>query len=557
MTFTGADVIAEGLASLGVRQAFGIISIHNMPIFDAIRRRGVTRITDTGHEQAATHAADGYARVSGELGVVIGSTGPGTTNTITGLYEAQVACSPVLLITGQSETGFLGRGLGYIHELDNQAQLLGTLGIPVASPRTSAEIGAELSRVVQAMREGRPSPGAIELPIDLQYAEAEPYAFEWDEPRSSGAQEAELDAIARLLIAARKRLIIAGGGAVGSGAIKEITELAERLGALVLTTSTGRGAIDEGHRLAMGALWNSRSMYKALKDTEVTLALGTRFKVGVDGVDLQFEPPGKLLQVDVDESALGLVHAPVCGLVADVKEALRGLLDRVQRSSNELAEADDAWLAQATEVRDGLRGAIWKRLGADIATAMRFLLSVLPTETVLVRDTTMLGYTFVNQLTRVSSPRRFLYPTTAAIGPGLPLAVGAAMGTNLPTILISGDGGFLYHATELGTAAREGLPLKCIVINDGGYGVLRGLQAARFEGRWDNTDLGVIDFAKLGEGLGVQARRVSTPEAFAEAAKEAFGSTGPYLIDFDVTGLEPMAGQLLPHSASVASERLG
>ncbi len=121
MTITGADVIAEGLASLGVRRAWGIISIHNMPMFDAIRRRGVTRITDTSHEQAATHAADGYARVTGELGVVIGSTGPGTTNTFTGLCEAKVACSQVLLVTGQSETGFLGKGLGYIHELDNQA----------------------------------------------------------------------------------------------------------------------------------------------------------------------------------------------------------------------------------------------------------------------------------------------------------------------------------------------------------------------------------------------------------------------------------------------------
>ena len=118
MTYTGADLIADGLAALGVRQAFGIISIHNMPIFDAIRRRGVTRITDTSHEQAAAHAADGYARATGEVGVVIGSTGPGTTNALTGLYEARFACSPLLLITGQAETGFIadhGTGRDGIH----------------------------------------------------------------------------------------------------------------------------------------------------------------------------------------------------------------------------------------------------------------------------------------------------------------------------------------------------------------------------------------------------------------------------------------------------------
>ena len=126
MSNTGADIIAEGLASIGVSRAFGIISIHNMPIFDAIRRRGFTRITDTSHEQAAAHAADGYARITGEIGVVIGSTGPGTTNALTGLYEAKFAGSRVLLVTGQSETGFLGRGLGYVHELDRQAELLKT-----------------------------------------------------------------------------------------------------------------------------------------------------------------------------------------------------------------------------------------------------------------------------------------------------------------------------------------------------------------------------------------------------------------------------------------------
>ncbi len=548
MTDTGADLIAEALTSLGVRQAFGIISIHNMPIFDALRRRGVTRITDSSHEQAATHAADGYARVTGELGVVIGSTGPGTTNTLTGLYEAQVACSPVLLITGQSETGFLGRGLGYIHELDNQAELLGTLGIPVASPCSSADIGSEFRRVVQAMRKGRPTPGAIELPIDLQYAEASAFGFNWEQPMSALAEEAELDAIAEAMFSARRRLIIAGGGAVQSGAINEITQLAESLGAAVLTTSTGRGAIDEGHRLSMGALWNSRSMYKAFEEAEVTLALGTRFKVGVDGADAQFKPPGRLLQVDVDPRALGLVHPPAHALVADIKCAVEGLLARLELSSNEVAEADETWLTEGIKVRDGLRGAIWKRLGPDVASAMKSLAACLPSELVLVRDTTMIGYTFVNQLTRVRSPRRFVYPVTAAIGPGLPLAVGAASGSGLSTLLISGDGGFLYHATELATAAREGLPLKCIVINDGGYGVLRGLQAARFEGRWENTDLGVIDFAKLGEGLGVRGRRVRTPIAFSEAVREAFETDGPYLVDFDVTGLVPMAGQLLPRA---------
>lgn len=549
MTYTGADLVADGLAALGVRQAFGIVSIHNMPIFDAIRRRGVTHIIDTSHEQAAAHAADGYARASGEIGVVIGSTGPGTTNAVTGLYEARFACSPVLLITGQSETAYLGKGLGYVHELDQQAELLSSVTPLVASPRAVADVGPEFERVAQAMTAGRPSPAAIELPIDLQYAQTKKYGFKPQATSPPPVDEAVVDALVAALLDTSRRLIIAGGGSVRAHASEEIEALADLLDAPVVTSASGRGAIDETHPLCMGALWNSRSMHRAARDAEVTLALGTRFKVGVDGADSQFVPPGDLLQVDIEPSALGQVHSPTLGVVGDIKLTLRALLDRLVRASNELATADTGWVQSVAEVRDGLRGAIWNRLGPDLGSAMRLLLSQMPEDMLLVRDTTIIGFTFVNQLTKVRVARRFIYPTTAAIGPGLPLAIGACSGSGLPTLLVSGDGGFLYHATELATAARESLPLKCVVMNDGGYGVLRGLQASAFDGRWENTDLGKIDFAAMAESLGVPAARVNSVDAFGSAITEAFSMAGPYLVDFDVTELEPMAGHLLPRGA--------
>lgn len=553
MSHTGADLIAEGLAALGVRQSFGIVSIHNMPLFDAIRRRGVTRITDASHEQAAAHAADGYARATGDMGVVIGSTGPGTTNALTGLYEAEFACSPLLLITGQSETSFLGRGLGYVHELDQQAELLRRLTPNVASPRSIDEIGSEFARVTQAMRLPRTSPGAIEVPIDLQYAEAREYDFGRLSTEPPQVDESALDAVFEALLNSRKRLIIAGGGAVQSGAREEIEALADLLGAPVLTSASGRGAMDEHHPLSMGALWNSRSMHKAVKDAEVTLALGTRFKVGVDGADGRLVPPGALLQVDLDASVFGRVHEPSQTLVGDVKQVLGALLERLRCASNELSAGDKPWVNAVAGVRDGLRGAIWNRLGPDIGAAMKSLLAVLPSDFLLVRDTTIIGFTFVNQLTSVRAPRRFIYPTTAAIGPGLPLAIGACSGSELPTLLVSGDGGFLYHATELATAARENLPLKSVVMNDGGYGVLRGLQASAFEGRWGNTDLGDIDFAALAQSLGVPAARASTVEDFEAAITQAFASPGPYLVDFGITNLLPMAGHMMPRDPATGA----
>ena len=135
MSYTGADLIADGLATLGIKHVFGIVSIHNMPIFDAINRLGKTRIIDVRHEQAGTHAADGYARATGNMGVMIASTGPGTTNTVTGLYEARYASSKVLVITGQAETGFYGKGLSYVHEAENQLPMLRSVARRVESPR--------------------------------------------------------------------------------------------------------------------------------------------------------------------------------------------------------------------------------------------------------------------------------------------------------------------------------------------------------------------------------------------------------------------------------------
>ena len=157
MTFTGADLIARKLADLNVRHAFGIVSIHNMPIFDAINQLGKTRIIDVRHEQAGTHAADGYARASGEIGVMLASTGPGTTNTVTGLYEAQYASSRVLLITGQAETAFYGKGLGYVHEAEHQLPMLRTVARRVESPRHIGQFGRgpECRRDGYARRAGR------------------------------------------------------------------------------------------------------------------------------------------------------------------------------------------------------------------------------------------------------------------------------------------------------------------------------------------------------------------------------------------------------------------
>ncbi len=194
MKRTGADVVAGALQALGVRHAFCIVSIHNMPLLDAINRLGFTRLIDVRHEQAGVHAADGYARATGELGVMLASTGPGTTNTVTGLYEAAFASSRVLLITGQAETGFYGRGLGYVHEADQQVAMLRTVTCAVESPRRACDIAPLLAHVVAEMSRGRGQPGALEIPIDLQYADAGEQPFAAPTVRPNAPDPAALSA---------------------------------------------------------------------------------------------------------------------------------------------------------------------------------------------------------------------------------------------------------------------------------------------------------------------------------------------------------------------------
>ena len=191
-TFTGADLVAQALADLKVRHVFAIVSIHNMPLLDAINRLGQTQIIDVRHEGAGTHAADGYARATGELGVMIALTGPGTSNTVTGLYEAQYGSSRVLVITGQAETAFYGRGVGYVHEAENQVPMLKSVCRRVESPRDPSQLGPCLQLLVNDLFTGRPAPGALEIPIDLQYAETPQQTFSLPAGEAAPAKDQEI-----------------------------------------------------------------------------------------------------------------------------------------------------------------------------------------------------------------------------------------------------------------------------------------------------------------------------------------------------------------------------
>jgi acetolactate synthase-1/2/3 large subunit len=529
---TGGEAVYETLLASGVDHVFGIVSVHNIAIYDAILRGGKIKTIDVRHEQGAIHAADGYSRATGKLGVAITSTGPGATNAMTGLFEAGFASSRVLMITGQTETQHYGKGKGVLHEAENQLTMLRTVTRTTESPRRTEEIPEALSRVIRDITTGRPQPGAIEIPVDLQYASAEvtiPAQILGDRvaPSASNIEQA-----ASTIAETKKRFILAGGGVLRADATAELIRLAESLDAPVYTTINGRGAIPEDHPLSMGTFLLPAAA--ELANADLMIAVGTRFQGGSTG-NFSFQPPSRLIHIDADSHMIGLNYTAEVPVVADAKLALGEILDHLNAEKGD-PEFSESLKLSAEKARTGVR----TRMGKDYEQIMDTIRASLPRQGNIVRDATIPAYVWGNTLIPILEPRTSIHSTSAAIGPGLPLAIGAALPTNEKSVVIQGDGGFMLNIAELATAAQYNVPVIVCVFNNQGYGVLRYIQSARFEGWETGVDLATPDFVKVAEGMGVKGIHVATLDEFEPAFAEALAHDGPVLLDIDQSSLDPM-----------------
>jgi acetolactate synthase-1/2/3 large subunit len=534
MEMTGGEAVASALELLGVRHVFGIVSVHNLPIYDAIARRGTITPIGLRHEQAAAHAADGYARATGELGVVIASTGPGTTNTMTGLFEAGFASSPLLLITGQIDSGYLGKAKGFLHEAENQRLMLASLCRRVETVRRTEDIGRAVITVAEDIRAGRPQPGAVEIPVDQQYRRAEVPLPGLRKDTAHSPDPVAVARVAEALSAATRPVLWAGGGVVSSGAGPALAALAERLGAPVVTTVEGRGSIPEDHPLCLGALTASRPVGDVVSSADVVLAVGTRFQ-GNSTRNWRLSFGGTLAHLDADPAVIGRNYRADLPVVGDARIGLEFLLGAVTRVSTDPGHADQAAAAAAT-ARTQARA----RLGEDHCQIMDAIRRHAPRESVIVRDATVPAYLWGDRLLPIVAPRTSIRPASAAIGPGLPLALGAAAGSGRPAVLIVGDGGFMLHVGELVTAVQHDLPVVICLFNDRGYGVLRGIEAREFEGRNFGVDLATPDFPALARSMGVPGTRVANPAEFEQAFRAAIAAGHPALLDIDLLSLTPL-----------------
>jgi len=541
---TGGEAIYEALLACGVEHVFGIPSVHNIPIYDVIHRRGGIEAIGVRHEQGALHAADGYARATGKMGVALVSTGPGTTNAMTGLYEAGFASSRVMAITGQADQVYLGKGKGFLHEAENQLEMLRTVTRMAEHVRRTEDIAETVVRVATDINTGRPQPGVIEIPINLQYAKAEvgvPHVESW--PRIQPDQDS-LAAAREAIGGGKKRVIWAGGGVINADASAELQQLSEVLNAPVFTSVNGRGAIPEDHPMAMGPLAIDPHLEPTLKEADVVIAVGTRFQAGATR-NWMLDIPGKLVHIDADASVINRNYHADVAVVGDARLSLAGILRGLD------AEAGpDSYASEATAARDEARAAIREQIGPDYESIMDSMRELLPHDGIIVRDATVPAYLWGNRIFPILEPRTSMNPTSAAIGPALPLAIGAAIGSGKKTAVIQGDGGFMLNIGELATAAQYNLPIVICVFNDKGYGVLRAIQGRTFEGRQTGVDLSTPDFAVVARGMGIASGTVSGVDEFKDAFALAIESDGPVLLDIDMSALRPMGGLGSPPPAA-------
>ena len=514
---TGGEAVARALQGCGVDLVFGIPGTHTLPIHRHLSACGIRHVTPR-HEQGGGYAADGYARVSGRPGVVLTTSGPGLINAATPAATAYADSVPMLIVSPSMPTAVEGRDTGYLHESKSQGLAMDALVTWSRRAGSAAEAAEAVQEAFAYFAAGRPRPVHVEVPVDVLDAVGEAGGGA-PAVAAPALDEAAIDAAADALAAAERPGLVLGGGARGAGAVA--TELAERLGAGVVTTVNGKGVVSERHPLSLGASIRLPAAQRWLQDRDVVLAVGTELGES----DLWGPPPqlrGRLLRVDVDAGQLHKNAAADVAVAGDAAAVLERLLDAVpaRRADEDLEPVRAAIRADA--LRDG---APWLELVGALAGA-------LGADGILSGDSTMAAYYGAVHFLPMDPAQRFIYPTGyATLGYALPAAIGAKLAApERPVIALVGDGGLLFTVAELVTAAELGIPLPVVVPNNRGYGEIRAqMEDAGIEPI--GVDLQVPDLPRLGEAFGGAGLRVDDPAALPRALAEALERPGPTVIE--------------------------
>jgi thiamine pyrophosphate-dependent acetolactate synthase large subunit-like protein len=521
----GGVAAVKALEAHGVETVFGIPGVHTLEIYDALVDSSITHIL-ARHEQGAGFMADGYARASGKPGVAVIITGPGITNVATPIGEAYTDSVPVLVLSSNVERQWADKMLGHLHDLSDQLGVMAAVTKWNERALDVAEVPTLIDTAFANMTFGRPRPTHVEIPIDIlaEFGEVDISPSPLLNPPAP--DPASVSRAVELISSSNKVAIYCGGGAMHNNAGEHIAALADRLGAPILMSAMGKGAVSDRNPHVLGNNWErGNAVDELIAEADLAIVFGS--KLGAQETDYQRMPlPKKLVRVEIDSQEVLRNYQPELPVVADsgrTAEALVAELDQ-RGIRKQCWDTETIQHVKATALEQ-----CWGSAQQPYVDALR---SAIPDDGILVNDMTMMAYVN-NRRYPVFEPRTFFFPSGyGTLGYALPAAIGAKVACPDKTVVaIMGDGGFQYTMQELATAMQFEISLPIVIFNDSTYTAVKEEQAAEHDRRFIAVDLKNPDFVALAKAYGIEAVRAETPEALQSAIIEASERGGPTLID--------------------------
>lgn len=532
-TMTGSQIVIETLIEQGVTDVFGYPGGQVLNIYDELYKAG-DRINHvlTAHEQGASHAADGYSRATGKVGVVIATSGPGATNLVTGIATAMLDSVPMVAITGNVPTSLIGKD-GF-----QEINITGVT-LPITKHNYFVQDVNELADTIREAfriaKSGRPGPVLIDIPKDVQIDTCEYVVGEVVAPYpEKEASDADIDRAVELLNAAKRPYIYIGGGAAGAGMTEAIKALAEKIDGYIGCTFMGLSALPNSYErfLGMQGMHGHYASSMANKEADLVLGVGVRFSDRATGNTAKYCRNAKIIQLDADLSEINKNIKVDVGLVGNIVSSFTRILEHCAKTEHpewrELVEGLKAEERRIEAEADAkvAKETITPKKAFDVINAGKDAATIIATD---VGQHQMWTAQYVD----FEQPRRFASSGgLGTMGFGLGAAIGAQVASNDRVVLITGDGSFGMNLNEMATAVTYNLPITVVLMNNGVLGMVRQWQTLFFGKRYSNTVLGrKTDFVKLSEAFGAKASVAETMEEFRAAFAEAMKHDGPYLID--------------------------
>ena len=536
MKITVADALLKELERIGVDTVFGIISIHNIPFYDALERHGGFRVVTARHEGAAVNMADAFSRLSGKLGVVFTSTGTGAGNAAGAIIESWNGGAPLLHVTGNVASPYLDTGRGYIHDCKDQFGMLKSISKTAYRVRQPQEATAIFRQAIQQALQPPPGPITVEVPIDFQASSIAVPEIVNVPVDLAAPSDRELAIAVDRMLSARRPVIWAGSGAMFSDSAPEVTRLMQLLDAAVITTQSGRGIVPETDSRCIGHFATFPTLREFVGRADLLISIGVRFR-GNETSNWVLPAPPEHIGIDADPSAINRNYPHSIGIVGNAKTILASLTRLIELKQ---PKAKTDYREEVASLQRKLRREVVQTMGPweDILDAIQ---ESLPEDAIFVRDVTVPATTWGSRLILRRHPRTTLHASGGGIGQALPMAIGAQLAAPAKTVLaLCGDGGLLVNIGELAVARQENTPIVIVCFDDNGYGVLRNIQNAHFEGRRIGVDLQSPDYVTVARGFGFNSERVKSAQEFRKVFARAVQSREAWMVVVDSNAIGPM-----------------